>query len=262
MKEKIPSPSQKEKVKAEHECDHAANDPALKIFFEILHKQLKSASDFVQKAEELFHIRELRVRNGVTLTKMSTNRLSSNDALSKAALTVAWLYKDLMSLETFAIMTFCCFSKILKKLDKKTGLLHGNNFMNETVKKAYFTHYPRTRNMIQATHTLYEDVKKHLPIKDNINLLTEQSLFIDAITRLKGGELPTLSQRSRRISPLVTLTPHRQSEAPSTPLSIRSKIGIWDTQTAEENNNFDEIPSEFVTHASVGDVKISSDYSY
>jgi hypothetical protein len=98
--------------------------------------------------------------------------------------------------------------------------------MNEIVKKANFTNYPRTKNMIQVTHTLYKDVKRHLPIKHNINLQKDQSLFIDAITRLKGGELPTLNQRRRRISPLVTVTPHRQSEAPSTPLSIRSKIGF------------------------------------
>jgi len=40
---------------------------------------------------------------------MSTNRLPSNDALSKAALTVAWMYKDLLSLETYAIIRFAAF---------------------------------------------------------------------------------------------------------------------------------------------------------
>lgn len=37
------------------------------------------------------------------------------------ALAARSLYKDLMMLENFAIMTFCAFSKILKKHDKNTG---------------------------------------------------------------------------------------------------------------------------------------------
>ena len=43
------------------------------------------------------------------------------DRWSQLAKALYRFYKDLLMLENYAIMTFCAFSKILKKHDKNTG---------------------------------------------------------------------------------------------------------------------------------------------
>ena len=70
------------------------------------------------------------------------------------------LYTDLLLLETFCIMTYCSFSKILKKHDKVTGFETRAAFMSNIVNKANFTHYTTLQEMIDRCEKLYSEVSE------------------------------------------------------------------------------------------------------
>jgi hypothetical protein len=253
----LPSP----KSDAQNECKQS-RDLVFAAFFQALHSELKKVSDFFDEAEEVFVIREQRVRNGIR--EASTAAFTSYNASSKAALSVAWMYKDLLSLETFAIMTYCCFSKLLKMLDSKTGLQLGLKFMHEVVNKANFTQYPRTRNMIQKTHILFKEIKHNLSKEDTCTLQTDESLFIDAVARLRNDELSELRHSGRNflVKNLIKFdsctqhTPNKSSQDSLTPLSLRSKVSFWEGHATKETCTLQVTATEYVTYASDAAIRI------
>lgn len=97
-----------------------SRNPGEVAFFKLLNSELKKAIHFFDRAQSEFEIREARVREGTAIMK-STNSLMVNEKWSLMAKSLYRLYKDLLLLETYAIMTYCSFSKILKKHDKVTG---------------------------------------------------------------------------------------------------------------------------------------------
>jgi hypothetical protein len=93
------------------------------------------------------------------------------------------LYKDLLLLELYAIMTYCSFSKILKKHDKVTGYKTRIAFMANVVNKANFIHYPEVLAMISRSEKLFEEVSQKLLIEGNSALCEDERLFISMIHR-------------------------------------------------------------------------------
>lgn len=130
-------------------------------FFKLLHTEFKKASHFFDRATEEFAIREERVREGMEIMRRP-NSIMVSEKWSVMAKSIYRLYKDLLLLETFAIMTYCSFSKILKKHDKVTGYDTKNAFMANIVNKANFTNYPKVLAMIGRCETLYEEVSLNL----------------------------------------------------------------------------------------------------
>lgn len=90
------------------------------------------------------------------------NSIMVNEKWSMVAKSIYRLYKDLLRLETFAIMTYCSFSKILKKHDKVTGYQTRSAFMSNVVNRANFTNYPQVLEMISRCERLYEEVSSRL----------------------------------------------------------------------------------------------------
>merc|ERR1711933_300438 len=98
------------------------------------------------------------------------------------------LYKDLMLLETFAIMTYCSFSKILKKHDKVTGFITRKAFMENVVSKANFSNYPNVLAMITSCETLFEEVYNFLVSEGRQCLDEDERLFLNMICHLNNAE--------------------------------------------------------------------------
>ena len=96
------------------------------------------------------------------------------------------LYKDVLLLELYAIMTYCSFSKILKKHDKTTGYSTRIAFMSNMVNKANFTSYPDLLAMISRCETLFEEVSQKLLIEGNSALCDDERLFLSMIHRFYG----------------------------------------------------------------------------
>lgn len=135
--------------------------PGERAFFKLLHSEFKKASHFFDRATEEFTIREERVREGMEIMR-KPNSIMVNEKWGLMAKSIYRLYKDLLLLETFAIMTYCSFSKILKKHDKVTGYDTKNAFMSNIVNKANFTHYPKVLGMIARCEKFYEEVSANL----------------------------------------------------------------------------------------------------
>ena len=114
--------------------EELGKSPGEIAFFKLLHAEFKKVTHFFDKAQQEFTIREERVREGMEIMK-KPNSIMVSEKWSMLAKSIYRLYKDLLLLETFAIMTYCSFSKILKKHDKVTGHQTRAAFMSNVVNK-------------------------------------------------------------------------------------------------------------------------------
>ena len=157
-------------------AESMGKSPGERAFFKLLHSEFKKASHFFDRATEEFTIREERVREGMEIMR-KPNSIMVNEKWGLMAKSIYRLYKDLLLLETFAIMTYCSFSKILKKHDKVTGYETKNAFMSNIVNKANFTHYPRVLSMISRCEKFYEEVSANLLKEGKEGLYEDERTF-------------------------------------------------------------------------------------
>ena len=167
-----------------------SRNPGEVAFFKLLNSELKKAIHFFDKALVEFDIREARVREGTEIMKKA-NSLMVNEKWTLMAKSLYRLYKDLLLLEIYAIMTYCSFSKILKKHDKVTGHNTRIAFMKNVVNKANFTHYPKLMQMITRIESMYEEVSQSLINEGKSGLYEDERLFINMIHRLNEQVLDT-----------------------------------------------------------------------
>ena len=156
-----------------------------------MHAEFKKATYFFDRAQQEFQIREERVREGMEIMKQP-NSIMVNEKWSMLAKSIFRLYKDLLLLETYAIMTFCSFSKILKKHDKVTGHQTRIAFMSNVVNNANFTNYPKVLEMIKGCESLYEEVSERLVQEGKEALYEDERLFINMISRLNEQVLDSV----------------------------------------------------------------------
>ncbi len=162
--------------------------PGERAFFKLLHSEFKKASHFFDRATEEFTIREERVREGMEIMR-KPNSIMVNEKWGLMAKSIYRLYKDLLLLETFAIMTYCSFSKILKKHDKVTGYDTKKAFMSNVVNKANFTHYPKVLGMISRCEKFYEEVSANLLKEGKEGLYEDERTFTMIFLRLFAWEI-------------------------------------------------------------------------
>jgi len=168
---------------ASAKVEEMGKSPGEITFFKLLYGELYKTSEFFEQAQEEFTIREKRVQGGVEILKRPNSIMLNNDKWSFLAKSVYQLYKDLLLLEIYAIMTYCSFSKILKKHDKVTGFDTRNAFMANVVSKANFANYPRVLLMIKRCELLYDEVTKKL-MAEGCPMCDDERLFISMVQRL------------------------------------------------------------------------------
>ena len=225
-----------ESSKSNKKVDRIGKSPGEVAFFKLLHAEFNKAEHFFEKAQQEFVIREERVREGMNIMKQP-NSIMVNEKWSLLAKSLYRLYKDLLLLETFAIMTYCSFSKILKKHDKVTGYKTRNAFMANVVNKANFTHYPVLLEMISRCERLYEEVAEHLLKEGKENLYEDERLFINMIHRLNEQVLDTAEDEGvpeRKEARRTAMAPRSGSQ--STASSAESKATSSLRCLVEEND--------------------------
>jgi len=167
-----------------------SRNPGEVAFFKLLNSELKKAIHFFDQAQLEFEIREARVREGIDIMRKA-NSLMVNEKWTLMAKSLYRLYKELLLLETYAIMTYCSFSKILKKHDKVTKHTTRIAFMKNVVNRANFTHYPKLLAMISRSERLYDEVSRSLVAEGKSGLYEDERLFINMIHRLNEQVLGT-----------------------------------------------------------------------
>ena len=170
-----------------------ARNPGEVAFFRLLNSELRKAIHFFDKAQLEYEIREARVREGIDIMRKA-NSLMVSEKWSLMAKSLYRLYKDLLLLETYAIMTYCSFSKILKKHDKVTSHNTRIAFMKNVVNKANFTHYPKLLAMISRCESLYDEVSQSLIQEGKLGLYEDERLFINMIHKLNEQVLDTAEE--------------------------------------------------------------------
>lgn len=217
-------------------------NPGEIAFFKLLHSEFKKACHFFAKAEHEFIIREERVREGMEIMKRP-NSIMVNEKWSMLAKSIYRLYKDLLLLETFAIMTYCSFSKILKKHDKVTGHQTRSAFMANIVGSANFTNYPKVLEMISRCERLYEDVSNRLLQEGKQGLYEDERLFINMISRLNDQTLdnpdaPDRKEGRRPPHQTVTFsTGSAPSHAPQHSARVQECVAVSTLRCMVEEND-------------------------
>ena len=94
------------------------------------------------------------------------------------------LHNSLLLLETYAIMNYCAFSKILKKYDKKTGYNTKMAFMRNVVNRSNFATYRDVLAMIRESEALYDQVSQNFACEENHDLRENEQLFIGMVHKI------------------------------------------------------------------------------
>lgn len=209
--------------------------PGEVAFFKFLHAELKKAEFFFEETTKEFQIREQRVRKGMEVIK-GQERSMVDDKWRTMSRAMYLLYKDLLLLETFAIMTYVGFSKILKKHDKVTGYRTCTAYMESIVNNANFTHYPHVMTLISRSQLLYEEISEVLEHEGKKALSEDEQLFISMIQRVNeevlGGE-DTKNDAQQR--PTIDVEPAvKESKAVGDLRELLAADSVVDTQQGND----------------------------
>lgn len=155
-------------------------------FFRFLHSELRKSIRFFDRilteysirTERLVQANDIFQRPGAPLVK---------DPWSFLARSAFKVYKDLVLLECYSIMTYCAFSKILKKHDKVTGRSTRNAFMAAMVDGANFSDSTRLSRMIQDCEARYNLAASNLENKaGRRDLQEDERLFINMVAQINS----------------------------------------------------------------------------
>ncbi len=204
--------TQNERIPTSDCVESMEKSPGEVAFFKLLHAEFKKATYFFGKAQEEFVIREERVRKGLEITT-EPHTITVNGKWYLLAKSLHNLYKDLLLLETFAIMLYCSFSKILKKHDKVTGYNTQHAFMVKIVNNANFAKYPVILDMIDKCDKMYEQVLHRLLTEGNQGRDDDVSLFLHMIQRVHEQAEEAASVRGMSWQTKVAEIHSRQLEA-------------------------------------------------
>lgn len=209
-------------------------NPSEVAFFKALFSEFNKATQFFGKVEEEFRIREQRIQNGMRMAKNPV-RTDGTRLQLMAIKSLCRLYKDLLSLETFAIMTYCSVSRILRKHDKATGLRTHSAFMNNVANKANVTNYSGAMEMLQRTQVLFEDAMRSVVSQDKLKLFDDELLLVSVFTRLNKQAIDLLEAEAEPSSP-VKEKKARLNFSPSRKESSSTVLCVEKTEQKSLNN--------------------------
>jgi hypothetical protein len=181
-------PQAKRQRQNREQPDVLGRNPVEVTFFRLLQSELQKSIRFFDRAQEEFSIRVSRLHEGSDIMQRP-GFILVQDRWSVLARSAFKVYKDLLLLETYAIMTYCSFSKILKKHDKVTGRSTKNAFMSSMVNGANFSDTTRLQQMIQSCEERYNAASEQLVRGGRSNLQEDERLFLNMVSQLNSEVL-------------------------------------------------------------------------
>jgi len=183
------SPSSREPVVA------LFRDPLEVMFFRSLHSELQKSIRFYGRIQDEYSSRvqslqemaaKMKERHSISSSSSSNNNNNNtfHDRWLVLARSAFEVYRVLLLLETYAIMTYCAFSKILKKHDKMTGRSTRTAFMTSMVSPANLSNTQRLQEMIRSSLECYNEASEHLEEAGRTNLQEDERLFLNMISHL------------------------------------------------------------------------------
>lgn len=224
-----------------NDCGNAIRrDPSEITFFKHVHAECEKVSSFFAKAKDEIKIRFERVHNSSQFFQNSGNTETVRDRWALLGKSAFKLHSNLLLLETFAILNYCAFSKILKKHDKRTGYTTKVAFMQNVVNKSNFTNYPDVLRMIRDCEVLYDRSSSQM---EQHSLREDERLFLVAIRKFD-----------------TILNEHSSSRPEEKPAITRESSNI---EESDSQIKFETLPRNLVkTTKRLRTVSLHSDASY
>lgn len=212
-----------------NQCNAIRKNQNEVIFFKHLHAEFNKVSSFFEKAKKELKIRFDRVKAGSEILSHSDSK-TVLDKWTTIGRSIYKLHSSLSLLETYAIMNYCAFSKILKKHDKKTGYSTKMAFMRNVVNKSNFAAYPDVLSMIRECETLCDQASQNVKREGNLNLREDEELFIGMVHKINTEEKETkdkdvVNKNSRFIGHNAVVTPITEKRVRSVSDSSMSSDG-------------------------------------
>ena len=165
--------------------DVLGKNPLEVAFFRFLHSELQKCIRFYDQTQEEYTIRVERLVEGSVILH-DPNSILVRDKWSVLARSAYNVYKDLLLLQNYAIMTYCSFSKILKKHDKVTGRKTRGAFMTSMVDPANFANTNRLEQMVQSCEEVYNEASERLFMEGRAVLDEDERLFLNMVSQMNN----------------------------------------------------------------------------
>ncbi|CAB1102566.1 unnamed protein product [Ectocarpus sp. CCAP 1310/34] len=136
--------------------------------------EIRRGAQFLALSEGQYVIKTRIVLDGYQSTKhlLQSPRLGLEGVISDETATEMWLrlmdactsvYRELLLLNHWVIVSYCGFSKILKKHDRWTHFNTKEKYMRLVVAKQHCTSYPKLHAMLRDMEALFTHISNRLP---------------------------------------------------------------------------------------------------
>jgi len=181
--------------------------PGEQTFFEHIRSEFQKCVNFFDSITREYAIRYLRLQTSWEFISSSPGALMMVDRYGSLHKAVYKFYQAILLQESYALMTYTGFSKILKKHDKVTSFDTRNAFMVNVVAKANFNNIEPLLEQIADTKALYHKISlemKRLGEKDNMT--EDEELFISMVQNMNQQASKDHQEEEN------TLTPEKEKE--------------------------------------------------
>eukprot|EP00752_Nemacystus_decipiens_P007315 g6546.t1 len=152
-------------------------------FFHLIDYEIKRGAQFLALSEAQYVLKTRNVLDGYRSTQhflqSPTIGLEGAEGNTGAEGTIScetakemWMrlmhacisvYTELLLLNHWVIVSYCGFSKILKKHDRRTGFVTKDKYLRHVVAKQHFTSYPKLHAMLRDMDVLFLHISRRLP---------------------------------------------------------------------------------------------------
>jgi hypothetical protein len=132
-------------------------------FFKQLNQEITKVSIFFAQEQKNLSVKATSVslladRAVQICGKAGGKRMAHPTAQNETVEECVTFHKELLMLESYAVLNYCGLSKITKKHDKATGFATRQKFMVNVVNKQPFAHYAALKVLLQRTERLFEQL--------------------------------------------------------------------------------------------------------
>jgi SPX domain protein involved in polyphosphate accumulation len=141
----------------------SARYSSVRDFFKQLNEEITKIATFFAQEQKNLSVKATSVsllaeRVVQSCGKAGQKRMLHPTAHDKTVQECVSFHKELLMLESYAVLNYCGLSKITKKHDKITGFVTRQKFMVNVVNKQPFAHYAALKVLLQRTEGLFEQL--------------------------------------------------------------------------------------------------------
>lgn len=193
-------------------------------FFRLVESELKKGVRFFVIMEQQFNLRTQAMEESLRYTKflLDNHSMGLDDGIMDEFRDELWVqlmrsvtrvYKEAILLRHWILMSYCGFSKILKKHDRWTGFLTRDKYMSKVLAHQPFMNCPKMTAMLSRLENLYNEIASNL---NDLAVLRDFERHIAEVKQNTTQASHEFVQHAANLSasdPLNDLLPHYTNES-------------------------------------------------